>query len=126
MFNTTHFEDFANLPGWDLFMMVLDICNVSAATDISSASELLLSKKLSQYAGENIESSSLDAIRFIKIMQIVFALPYATGLKILLKVSMTKSAFFHCKILAIHDKMSEIEEDGGQVVQNQGFQVAYK
>ena len=70
-------------------MMVLEVCNVSAAADISSASELLLNMELAKYPRENIGAFSTDALRYIKIMQTAYALPYSTGSNILLKVSNT-------------------------------------
>jgi len=105
-----HFDDYADLPGQVFLMMVLEVCNVSAASDIAGASELLLNMKLADYPGENIEAYSSDALRYIKIMQSAYALPYATGSKILLKVSATESGLFNRKVFARHDDVQAMED----------------
>ena len=105
-----HFDSYAELPGQVFLMMVLEVCNVSAASDIAGASELLLNMKLANYPGENIETYSSDALRYIKIMQSAYALPYATGSKILFKVSGTESELFNRKIFAKYDEVQAMED----------------
>ena len=105
-----HLADFDDFPGQVYLMMILEVCNASAAADISGASELLLNMKLSQYPGENMEAFSSDALRYIKIMQTAYALPYNTGQKILLKVVASESALFNCKIYARHDDVQAMED----------------
>ena len=105
-----HFDSYAELPGQVFLMMVLEVCNVSAASDIVGASELLLNMKLANYPDKNIETYSSDALRYIKIMQSAYALPYATGSKILFKVSATESELFNRKIFARYDEVQAMED----------------
>ena len=102
----SHMNDFDDLPGQVYFMLVLDTCHASAASDIEEAKDSFKSLQLASYAGENIAALSTAALKCIKIMQTGYALDYNLGTDLLSKVTSTSCEYFNRTIYSKFDEVS--------------------
>ena len=108
-----HYEDFEDIPGQVYFMMVLDICNVSADHGIEAATKSFCKLTLADYPAENIDNFAIEALRLIKIMQGGYALPFNLGLDLLKKVSTTGCPYFNRKVFSYLDSVTVMEDKVG-------------
>jgi hypothetical protein len=84
-----HLTSFHDLPGPDLFIMALDICNAYQSFDIEGAQDKFDELNLDYFAGEDVTACTAMAQKYVKILQSGYAPPNKTGSKLLKKLTTT-------------------------------------
>ena len=84
-----HLRGFNSFPGQVYFMLVLDVCHASSATDITQAKATFTELSLSSFAGENVSGLATAILKTIQTMKLGYALDNDLSSKILKKVSKT-------------------------------------
>ena len=90
--------------------MVLEYCNMDMSTGVTSARDYFSNLVLSDYPGQNVGNLITNALKLIKIVQQVYALPVDIGSKILLKVSDTSCAHFNRRVFTRLDRTLTLEQ----------------
>ena len=94
----SHVPGFDELPGQIIFMMTLEVCNVSANMDIAGAKTSFKALSLATYPGENVSAFATEALKLINIMMGEYAMDLKNGSSILRKVENMQSTHFNFRI----------------------------
>ena len=106
----SHYDNFVWLSSQVYFMMILDAYNTSTAIDIEGAEDAFKKLSLQSFPGENVSSLATTAIKFIKVVDRVYALPARLGSQLLLKTSSTLSRnIFNRNVLDRYNHVDEME-----------------
>jgi hypothetical protein len=92
-----HHDAFLDFHGGVLFLMALDVCNASVSFDIEGAQEKLDELTVNDFPGENLMECMATAQKYVKVIQIGYALPIRMGSKLLMKFTKTEYEFFNRK-----------------------------
>ena len=82
--------------------MALEACNASISHDVDGARQKLDAMTLDSYPGEDITAFATVAQKYLKIMMGDYALPVATGSRLIKKVTKTSSEFFNRKMYSLN------------------------
>jgi hypothetical protein len=105
-----HLTSFHDLPGPALFIMALDICNVSQSFDIEGAQDKFDELTLDDFEGEDVTACTTMAHKFVKILQSGYAPPNKTGSKLLKKLTITSCEEFNRKVFTHLDRVKAMEK----------------
>ena len=106
----SHRDDFTEATGSVYLMMVLATCHASATVDVEEAKAQFESLTLASYPGENIDALATHALKYIKLMNMGFALDIKVGSALLRKVTSTSSEQFNRKMYQLLDSTMLMEE----------------
>jgi hypothetical protein len=105
-----HHEAFLDFHGGVLFVMVLDVCNVSVSFDIEGAQDKLDGLTLNELPGYNLTDFVATVQKYVNIMQGGCALPIYVGSELLMKCRKTECEFFNWKAFDFLDKVLGMED----------------
>jgi hypothetical protein len=103
-------DAYLDIHGGVLFLVALDVCNASVSFYIEGAQDELDELTVKDFPGENLTECMATAQKYVKVMQIGYALPIRTGSKLLMKCTKTEYEFFNRKAYDYMDLVKTMED----------------
>ena len=110
----TDIAEFAYLPGQVLLMLSLEQTNNLVTYDIDEARKSFEALKLISYPGENIGDLVKDSLKYLRIMDGGYSLPYNVQSTFLYKVNATNSTNFNFQVAGMLQQVLKMEDSVGQ------------
>jgi hypothetical protein len=100
---------FYEYPGLVIFITALAICNASQSYDIEGAQKKLDELTSDSYPGEDVTAYTAFAQKQFKVVQTVYAPPFRSGSKLLLKFCGNECEHFNEQVHAKLDLVKKFE-----------------